>query len=267
MNYSFFYSRGSAGYVRGEQIADLLGGKKNPESGFENDICVYVKILPPENPPKHSYLDVDDAPRAVTYLKEHPEVGVIATSDYSNRYLSRELNREDIVTIPHAHCNYERWVRPDREVKIIGIIGSKTSFQYDIMNFRQRLKEIGLELSYNEDYWKTYQYSREKVCEFYKFIDVQVVWRPKMYAPTFKNPNKLVNAGSFGIPTISYPEDNFLAEWGDNFIQADTIDYMIWLCNFLRAKEDAYNLWSKKALVKAEECHKDNIIELYRGLK
>ena len=264
MNYSFFYSRGTAGYVRGEQMADALGGKKNPKSGFENDICIYVKVLP-ENPPKHSYADVDDSTKLAEWLKTHPEMGVITTSENTKEYLSKTLKRSDIVVIPHAHCNYERWIRPDREVKTVGVIGSITSFQADTTKFAERLKEIGLEFSYEKEYWETYQYSREKVCDFHKEIDIQVCWRPKMHAKEFKNPNKLANAGSFGIPTIAYPEEGF-KEWGGAYVEVVSVDEMVWACKQLKDKKNVYKHYSESALYKAEANHMDSIIKLYRSL-
>jgi len=288
MNYSFFYAAGTAGYVRGEQMADALGGKKNPKDGYENDICIYVKVLPPENLPeysflppenlpkysflppenlpKHSYADVDDSVRLAEYLETHSELGVIATSNNTKEYLALRLKRDDIIVIPHAHCNYENWIRPDREVKTVGVIGSKTSFQGDTDEFSKRLKEIGLNFIYEKDYWKTYQNSREKVCDFYKQIDIQVCWRPKMYAQAFKNPNKLVNAGSFGIPTVAYPERGF-DEWDGKFIQVDTIDDMVASCLELKELEEYYNYYAEQALKKAQENHISNIIKLYRRLK
>jgi len=264
--FSFFYAAGTAGYVRGKQIADYLGGKKNPKSGFENDICIYVKIIPPENAPKNTYLDVDDSTRAAEYLKSHPKLGVIATSETARKYLSKSLNRKDIIVIPHAHCNYEKWIRPDREVENVGIIGSKTSFQFSIETFREELKKIELNLLYEKNYWETYQNNKLKVCEFYKQIDVQVVWRPKMYATQFKNPNKLINAGSFGIPTIAWPEDSFVEEWGGHFIPVDRIDKMVLFLEFFKNSKSFYKKMSEIALERAEKCHIYEISKLYLEL-
>ena len=266
MNYSFFYSRGTAGYVRGEQMADALGGKKNPKKGFKNDICIYVKVLPPDNPPKHSYADVDDSVKLAEYLETHPKLGVIATSQNTKKYLSETLKRTDIVVIPHAHCNYEEWVRPDREVKTVGVIGSITSFQGDTEKFAERLKEIGLDFVYEKEYWETYQYSREKVCDFHKQVDIQVCWRPKMHSPEFKNPNKLANAGSFGIPTIAYSEQGFNG-WGGAYVEVDSIDEMIFQCKLLKEKSSVYKFYSQSALYMARPNHLDNIVKLYKGLK
>lgn len=264
-NFSFFYAAGTAGYVRGKQIADRLGAKKNPTTGFENDTCIYVKVIPPEDHPKKTYLDVDDAPRAAKWLLNHPEVGVIATCENSLNYLSKQLQRDDIVVIPHAHCNYERFVRPNRPRKTVGIIGSKTSFQYPIDDFREKLKEIGLELLYEPNYWETYQYNREKVCDFYKQIDIQVCWRPKMYAKPFKNPNKLVNAGSFGIPTVAYFEIGFF-DWIGDFISDQSIEGMIRWLKELKENDNFYRAYATRALKQAEECHIDHIIEKYKKL-
>ena len=143
MNFSFFYKKGSAGYVKGEQISDYLGGKKNPEKGFEDDICLYVKTFPSGIIPKRTYIDVDDAPNTIEWIKGHPEVGIIVTAQTAKDFLSKELNRTDINVIPHAHCNYERWIRPEREIKRIGIIGSITSFQYPVDEFRKKLIDNG----------------------------------------------------------------------------------------------------------------------------
>ncbi len=266
MNFSFFYSRGSAGYVRGEQMADYLKGKKNPESCFEDDVCIYVKILPPDNPPKRSYCDVDDSEKSAQYLKTHLEVGVIANSQTAKDYLAKLLGRKDIVIIPHAYCNYERWVRPDREVKTVGIIGSITSFQYPLDKFRDELKKIGLELLYDVNYWDVYQYNRLKVCDFYKKIDIQVVWRPQMVTPYFKNPNKLVNAGSFGIPTVAYPERSFVNGWLEHFIKVGSIEEMVMQIKMLKDHPGYYKKMSELALKKAEENHIEKIAELYRKL-
>lgn len=265
MTYSFFYSRGTAGYVRGEQMADALGGKKNPKSGFESDICIYVKILPPDNPPKNTYYDVDDAPRGVKYLKDHPKMGVIATSSSSYEFLSKALKRKDVVIIPHAHCNYENWRRPNRKVKTVGVIGSITSFQADVDNFSEKLKEIGLEFSYEKEYWENYQYNRKKVCDFHKQIDIQVCWRPKMFAIALKNPNKLANAGSFGIPTIAYSELGFKG-WEGAYIEVESIDEMVYMCRELKEKSGVYQFYSDGASYKAESNHISNVLKLYKDL-
>jgi hypothetical protein len=277
--YSIFHSVGSAGNVRGKQVAQLLGAKINPTSGFENDTCIYVKVRPPENHPKNTYLDVDDATNAVKWLKTHHNTGIIVNSKMSKDYLKKLLKRNDIKVIPHMHCNYENWVRPDEwKVKTVGIIGSKTSFKYSISEIREKLGAIGLKLIYNKDYWKHYgdrgewteDHRRMQVVDFYKMIDIQIVWRPD---DTFsedqkplKNPNKLVNASSFGIPTVSYPEKGFMYEWHNKFIAVNTIDELVRWVEELKDNKSFYNVFSKESLRMAKEYHKDKIIQLYLQL-
>jgi DNA-dependent RNA polymerase auxiliary subunit epsilon len=262
--FSFFYAAGTSGYVRGEQIADYIGAKKNPTEGYENDICIYVKLIP-KKITKHMYLDVDDAPRAAEWLKKHPEVGVIVVSSLARDYLMDYLRRTDIIVIPHAHCNYEQVLRPEKEVENVGIIGSKTSFQAPLDDFRKELKKIGLNLLYDYNYWDIFQNNRKKVCDFYKSIDVQVAWRPKMYATPFKNPNKLVNAGSFRIPTVAYPEFGF-SEWRGNYVEADTIQKMLANIELLKTNNEFYHDMSNKALRRSNAYHIEYISKLYQNL-
>jgi len=276
-SFSIFCARGGAANVRGIQVADFLGAKLNPTKGYENDICIYVKITPPEKHPKSSYLDVVDADRAVKWLKTHPKVGVIAISQVAKDYLQKTLKRKDVVFIPHHHCNYESWVRPfDREVKTVGVIGSRTALQYPVKKLRKQLKEIGLELRYEEDHWKHYNNepdkngkdSREKVCNFHKTIDIQVVWRPEWRAAVEKlrSPLKLENAGSFGIPTVAFPEPSYLDEWNDCFIETRTIDHLLDSCKELKENRAYYQYYGGKALSKAQAYHHQYISELYKYL-
>ena len=276
VQYSIFHSIGSAGNVRGKQVAQLLGAKLNPASGFENDTCIYVKVRPPENHPKKTFLDVDDATDAVKWLRTHHSTGIIVNSEMSRDYLAKELNRDDIHVIPHMHCNYENWVRPDDwKVKTVGIIGSKTSFKYPISDIREKMGAIGLNLIYNKDYWQHYgdrgewteDERRMQVVDFYKQIDIQIVWRPDTFSEDqkpLKNPNKLVNASSFGIPTVSFPEDGF-EEWKDFYFQAYTIDFMIQTLVMLK-KSKQFPYFSNMLVEKAKSYHKDKIIKLYLQL-
>ena len=70
-----------------------------------------------------------------------------------------------------------------------------------------------------------------------------------------KNPLKIVNAMSLGIPTIAYPEMAY-KEIEGYYTRCNKIEDLI-----TKPKYD------KKALIeKAEEYHIDNISKLYRGL-
>jgi len=274
MNFSFFFGQGGAGACRGRQMAQKLGGKINPKIDYRDDICIFVKkILQDRLPlPTHSYLDVNDSPRAYEYIRDHPDtkIGIIADSGIIYKFLKKELKRNDIYLIKHHHCNFERWVRPDRPVKTVGIMGSIIAFQYPLDKIRRDLKIIGLELKYEPDYWAFYKDKREKVVKFYKNIDIQIAWRPKAWSPRFepfRRPLKLINAGSFGIPTVAYPEPSYVDEFDGYYLPALKIDQLIESVKKLKDYPGFYKVIVDRAIKKSEEYHIDNISKLYLNLK
>jgi len=277
--FSFFHTRGGSGYIRGTQMARYLNGKNNPTEGYENDLCIYVKIVPPhpecpKTTPKHVYSDVDDSYEASVFLKSHPEFGVIAISQTAQDYLKKFLHREDVYWIPHQHCNFERRLRPQREVKTVGIIGQKSSFQYPADEFRKKVEAIGMELKYEEDYWNVYKGNKQQemrlnVADFYLSLDVQVVYRPqakyKLLAP-FANPNKMGNSASMGIPTVAYPEKSYVREFEGCFLPANNIDEMIEWLRKLKDDPILYEDVAKKNLERAEFYHIENVAKMYLAL-
>lgn len=277
VTYSFFFGPGSAGNIRGKQIAEVLGAKQNPVSGFDKDVCIYVKVLPQDPHPKKCYVDIDDAPKALEYVMHHPEVGVIVNSVYSAMYISTILKRDDLHVIPHPHVNWENIVRPDRPIETVGIIGCRTSFMYPVEKFKKQLASMGMILLYNKDYWKYYgsvdgeteQERRQKVVAFHNSIDIQVVWRKRAFRgmmAVMKTPSKLVNAASFGIPTIAYPEPTYLREWRGDFIQVQSIDEMLRAIEHLKNHPEVYKKLADLARQHAQIYHIDKIVDLYRKL-
>lgn len=264
--FSFFYGRGGAGLIRGVQMAEYLGAKKNPTKGFKNDICIYVKVRPPDNHSKRSYLDIVDAADKVEYLINHPEMGIIVESEIAKKYLEAKLGRKDIVLIQEHHCNYERVLRPDRPVAVVGIIGSRDSFQLPLPEFKKELNKTGLNLLYYEDFWAHFKTGRLTVVDFYKQVDIQVVYRKDWFAKvkSFSNPLKLENAGSFGIPSVAYPEISYKDEWNDHFIEATSMGEM--LRHVRRLKEDPvfYKEWQERSRGWAEKYHIEHISKLYK---
>ena len=258
---SFFAHSGGAGLIRGEQIAKKLGAKLNPKDGYEDDVCIYVKCVPPDNYPKKTYVDVVEDSAGLRWVKSHPKVGIIASSNTIYDFLSNELPNK-IVLIHQHHCNFDRWVKIIRKPKVAGIIGNKASFQYPLDKIEKELNKLGLEL---KTLIKKKFTSREEVVDFYKEIDLQLVWRPESDG-VLRNPLKLVNALSFGIPTFAYPEEDFIAEFNDYFIQANDMDQLLhWITIFTRATQ-YYKIFSDKAIKKAEEYHINNISKLYSKL-
>jgi len=260
MNISFFTNGGGSGKIRGEQIAKHLGAKLNPKQGFENDICIYVKRVPHSPCPKRTYIDVIEDSLGLRWVRDKKEVGIIASSVSIKDYMERKTGRKDIVLIPQHHCNFERIKRTRKVATTVGIIGNKHSFQYPLDKLEKKLDKIGMML---KTFIRPNFKSRQDVVDFYKEIDIQLVWRPDI-DDVLKNPLKLVNALSFEIPTVAYPEMNFVRELEGYFIPITTIDNMIHYVKDL--KDFSYNAWVMNALFKAEEYHIDNIAKLYKKL-
>src|SRR3990172_9944834 len=77
--------------IRGDQIAEQIGAKLNPESGFENDVCIYVKPYWREPFEFHfagrPYLDIIDTYKLTRLANRFPEVTVITCSKNDQRVI------------------------------------------------------------------------------------------------------------------------------------------------------------------------------------
>jgi len=243
MKFTFFKTRGGSGRIRGDQIAKKLGGRINPKSGFENDICIFVKLQPPETYPKRSYLDIIDGMHRVRWLLNHKDIGVIASSLTGKEYLEEKLQR-DIILIPQHHCNYDNIISEGDKVGMVGRMSSMRNF--DIKN-------------HIDNYFHDFKFkTREDVIESYKKIKIQIIWRD-LYLP-LKNPLKVINAASFGIPTVAYPEHAFKEVEG-YYWPVTTIDEMKKTVNKLMDGFDKDRLINL-----AKNYHIDKIADMYRNL-
>ena len=79
------------------------------------------------------------------------------------------------------------------------------------------------------------------------------------------NPLKLVNASSFGIPTIALDEPAF-KEMDGCYIPVHSINEFMNQLDNLRSSPFLYQEYSNKAVKKAEEYHIENIANLYTNL-
>jgi len=251
--------RGGSGDVRGEQVAHRFKARLNVNEPAEDwhypfDVHVWVKQEPRhlEWPGKH-YLDIMDAKERGPWLREHPECGVIAMSKSGQAYLAERLGRDDVVWIPVHHCNFDRAVRERDEFTVAGVCGGTGAIQCDADELRETLAGLGLE-------WRWYQDYRgpADITEFYQGIDVQVVWRT-MQRP-LKDPEKIVNAMSLGVPTVAYPEPAYQEVEG-YYWPVRTFDELKAAIEELRQGWDAQRL-----IDKAEEYHIDSVAKLYRQL-
>ena len=134
-----------------EQVVPLIGAKLNPESGYENDICVYVKPMVRKGDDftfegKKSYLDIIDGANLAQVAHKHPEVGVIVCSQADYKIMSKELPNNKIVLIPQHHCNFDRLKRTRTGIKTVGVIGTRGAFPYLPQGLREALTERGIEI-------------------------------------------------------------------------------------------------------------------------
>jgi glycosyltransferase involved in cell wall biosynthesis len=253
--------------IRGIQIADATGAKLNPTEGFENDVCIYVK--PPFKPGSDfnfhgakNYIDFVDELGFCELLKKNPNVGAITLSDWNYKTLKKLLPDNEIVNIPQQHANYENKVRVRKTIESVGIIGTMAAFEYLPPDLEQKLKDNG---------YKFIKFSkfttRADIIDFYLSIDVQIVWRPyyNYKKPMLANPLKIVNASSFGIPTIAYDEPAF-SEMKGCYIPVSNVDELIHELNKLKKNKKTYTKYSLKCIKTAKKYHINKIAKMYKNL-
>ena len=245
--------------IRCQQIAEHIGARVNPTRDYENDVCVYVKPgrLFNDKFVERAFIDVLDDRHADWTLKEHPLFVGIACSKRDKQFLSRRLKNK-IMFIPQHHCNFERVHNEVREFTRAGMIGSVNLMPFFPGTLKDELAKRHIEL-----FNFTSMYSREDVTDFYQSIDLQIIWRP--YQTWLSNPLKIVNAASFGVPTIALREDGFI-EAKEIYLAADNeqtfVDHLDRLIKNQALRQDQ----SARCIEFAENYHIDKIGELYKSL-
>jgi len=261
MNISIFKRRTISGRIRGEQIAQYAGFQLNPDTNnldWKNDACVYVKQIPRGG--KRQYMDIVDHMPYVRVLQNHPEFKAIAISKTAYEYLTHKLKNE-VFLVRQQHCNPNRIQRIRKEVINVGFCGGGARFCEFESEVKEKFKKIGMNFTAYYHF-----HTQQDVINFYQNLDVQIVWRKPSEIEVLKNPLKLSNAGSFGIPTVARAEDNFVAEYDGYFIPATSIDDMVDKVRQLRDDEKLYKEWSDKVKIRAEDYHISNIVKEYLKL-
>jgi hypothetical protein len=246
----------SSSFIRGEQIAKYLNAKYNPKDGYENDICIYIKPENLDDIKDGSYVDIIDGAFLIKQLKNRPGINIIVCSESSYNHLENILKNK-LFLIPQHHCNFERLKGQKKEPIVVGTIGLPLPqiIENEIM---ERLADIGLKfINYS-----TYQ-SRQDIVDFYKTIDIQIAWAVENNP--LKNPMKIINAASFGIPTIAHRQIGY-KEFEDNYIPVETLDELIKEVKKLKDEKNLYNYWSTKIIGPAEKYHISKIAKMYGEL-
>lgn len=265
----FYPNEWASGEIRGRQMAAVVGGVVDANEVHSDDVLIFIKGLPSSRIVNHVrkvYIDVDDGWGLLDVLKTRLEVTPIAASRVGQKYLQEQLGRDDVLLIPGHHCNFERDVKVVGVIKTAGFIGYPENLQLGIDELYRRLGGVGINFVA-----KTDAKSREDVCNFYKSIDIQICFRKKSEmnpVPELRDPLKLINAGSFGIPTVAYPEPTYADEFNGCFVPVQSLYEVISACEYLSCVGclPDYNDISMRARCRAEHYHIDHIAPLFRGL-
>lgn len=249
--------------VRGEQIAAYLGNARlNPDNPSENDVYIFVKphikLGNSFDFPKKSWVDIQDGFDLVEVLKRYPDVGVIAYGDLAYELLSKQLMNR-IVNIPHHHVNFERTVRKRDKILKVGTTGSPPAWNYIPEVIKEGIKKRGLKLELYSNF-----YPRMSVSRFHESVDIFIHWRPFLDRK-LSCPFKIINAASFGVPTIALDEPSF-KEVEDCYIGVKTAEEWLGVLDRLLGDPILYKNISDKCLETAEKYHIENIAKLYEEL-
>lgn len=246
--------------IRGDQIAEQIGARLNPESGFENDTCIYVKPYWRKNMemsfPEKTYIDIVDGHNYGQLLLRHPELKGIVCSRADYRVMSEAVPNE-LVFIPQHHCNFERARRTRKEVTTVGMIG--TRFAIDFVP-KKLIKEI--EKDFEFKFFSRF-FSRQDIIDFYMSIDIQIIWRP--YKKILSNPLKMVNASSFGVPTVALDETAF-RELRGTYLPVGTPKACLDALDSLRKDTKLYSEYSDRCISASENYHIKKVGEMYKKL-
>ena len=272
-NISFFYRRGAlSSEIRGSQIGWFLGAKHNPRRGYQDDVCILVKMLPKRlgsdrgiyDLPESTYLDIIDYTGMLRWLRGKKGYRLIAASKSAETYL-RNLCPNSVTFIPQHHCNTERLVRSTRIVKTVayvGLMGAGPPPWYDRVN--HDVRAMGMHMKYFTNF-KT----REDVVRAYEQTDIQFTWYDNTMSSVLrqmKTSLKIVNAASFGIPTVSSSEPAYVAECGGKFLDCHSLDYAMEALRQLQSDDHLYDNFVKELPAFAESYHIEHIAALYRRL-
>lgn len=247
--------------VRGEEIAEYLGGKFNATSREKDDVLIFVKPRHLQPVKDGDYVDVLDNINVIPLLKERPKVKIIAMSDLHYNYLKRVLNNE-IILIHHHHINFERAKRTKNKTLVGGIIGSPSVVAHDLADkIRDNLVKVGIEFTrcFNAK-------TRQEMVSYYKSIDFLVIFNLNSNDRNefYRHPTKIINAASFGIPSLAQPTAGY-KEMEGFYIPIETVDDAV--KEAVKLKDaDYYNQRSEKLLKEAEKYHISKISKLYQKL-
>lgn len=241
----------------------------DPADLNRDDVVVLIKVLPQADivdAVDNIYMDVIDSTGTLQALDRFDKMKAIAISRLAYEYLAERYGNDRVVFIPEHHCNFERSLRvTDWPVRTAGYIGEEECFHCDAGELRRRLADIGVAFEFCTKYK-----NRKDVLDFYGLIDLQITFRideKHIGVPAkLKNPLKLNNAGACGIPSISYPEANYVDEWDGCFWPAKDIEDIVGLVLMINGNKRFYRIMQSAAIGRAETYHIERVITNYTRL-
>lgn len=247
--------------VRGEEIAAALGARYNPSAGYEGDRQVWVKPRRVGPIPDGAWVDVLDEFGLAAQLKARPGLKVISMSQAHDAHLHSELPGHEVRLIPHHHLNFERLLRPSgREVRVCGFVGSNTAEHLAWgAQVARALERVGLEYRGCHNYLK-----RQDSLDFYRSVDLLVIAYFGWQDTPYRHPTKIVNAASFGIPTVAGPIQGYREVEG-HYLRAGSLEELVAQAAALR-DPGWYRHWAEPLPELAEQYHISRIANLYRAL-
>jgi hypothetical protein len=191
-------------------------------------------------------MDLIDDPNIVQIARRFPKQRLIVLTSMMRDFLSTQVDNS-ITVIPEHSCNFALDVRPDREVKVVGYVGSSQCFDLDVNRVEEVLSQIGLEFKYL--ICEGPDVTRKDVVEFYKSIDIQLAYRlplEEIRPPMYRNPLKIFNAGSFRIPTVAYPELSYRLEACSYYLEATDLADVVNQCWMLKNDHSYYTFYADR---------------------
>jgi hypothetical protein len=242
--------------VRGEEISEYIGANLNSK---RSDINIFVKPYSLNEVKDGDWVDFLDGGKYYDLLLKRPGVNIIASSQRSFEWLKDNLKNK-IVLIPSHHLNFQRLHRKRKSRISGGYIGSPSPIATKIYDeVRLRFADIGM------GFHTCFNYKvRDDAVNLFLKTDIFVIADfSKDYNP-HKIPTKIINAASFGIPTIAFPLEGY-KELEGYYIKANNLDEVMVEAEKLK-NIDYYKGWSRSVLRMAEGYHISKIAELYKKL-
>lgn len=256
--------------TRGEQIAERLNAPVNVRMEPKDlpKHLVFVKTFPDDfdRIPKSVtvWYDPVDSDIGLDMIAKRPEVKVIAIGKTAYKYLKARLNNQ-ICVVPEHHCNFDNELHTVGEGLTVGYVGYPESIDLDLQTVKEELGKLGVGFV---QLMMTKDSTRQDVVKFYRdLVDVQLVFRlPRLLQgmpPEMKNPLKVANAASFGIPTVGFQELNYEEEFP---IFQSCYDLEDVLNIVQRMVNHAWWCKQDELLEKASHYHINNVVSRYKEL-